>query len=160
MSWTNMLGNLAALAQQNQQGGGSGASVPASEPGAERKPPSGQLTGTPSDGGAGGMLAEAEAETRRMWEEAAAETARVTATEVARETVGAQLKPWEQRLLETETKVIETDAAVVKRLSRMEEALESIDMKALEAERFERKLNVLIVAVVVVFAAVMFAALR
>lgn len=160
MSWTNMLGDLAALAQQSrQQGGGSGASVPVSEPGAERKPPSGQLTGSPEDG-AGDMLAEVEAETRRMWEEAAAETARVTAADVARETVSVHLKPWEQRLLQTETKVIETDAAVVKRLSRMEEALESIDMKALEAERFERKLNVLIVAVVVVFAAVMFVALR
>lgn len=158
MSWTNMLGNLAAMAQQSQQGG-AGKTVPADQPGAPRKPPSGRLSAGP-DAKPQGAWEEAEAETRRMWEEATREMARETAAEVARETVGAELKPWEQRLLQTETKVIATDSAVVKRLSRMEEALESIDMKALEAERFERKLNVIIGAVVVVFAAVLFLALQ
>lgn len=158
MSWTNMLGNLAAMAKQNEQGG-AGKTVPAETPGVERKAPTGQLSDAPG-ARPEGVWAQAEAETKRMWEEAAREMARETATEVARETVGNQLKPWEQRLLQTETKVIDTDAAVVKRLSRMEEALESIDMKALEAERFERKINVLIAIVVIVFAAVLFVALR
>jgi hypothetical protein len=153
----NMLGNLAALAQQQQQGG-AGKSVPAQEPGVQRLPPAGRLSG--DEPGPAGLVAEAEAETRRMWEEATREMARETATDVARETVRGELKPWEQRLLQTETKVIETDAAVVKRLSRMEEALESMDMKALDAERFERRINVLIALVAAVFAAVMFLALR
>lgn len=155
MSWTNMLGNLAAMAQQNQQGG-AGKTVPAEDLAAQRKAPTGQLSGAKPEG----AWEQAEAETRKMWEEATREMAREVAADVARETVGVELKPWEQRLLQTETKVIDTDAAVVKRLSRMEEALESIDMKALEAERFERKLNILILIVVVVFAAVLFLAVR
>jgi len=159
MSWTNMLGNLAAMAQQNQQQGGASRTVPAAEPETQRQPPSGQLSDAPGTK-PGGVWADAQAETRQMWEEATREMARETAEEVARETVSGELRPWEQRLLQTETKVIDTDAAVVKRLSRMEEALESIDMKALEAERFERKLNILIATVVVVFAAVLFLALR
>ncbi|MBI1355936.1 MAG: hypothetical protein GC160_16470 [Acidobacteria bacterium] len=155
----NVLGSLAALAQQNQQ-----RSSAAARPVQERQPPAGRLTGElePSslEAKASGELAQAEAETLRMMEEAAREMARDVAADAARHTVRSELKPWEQRLSATEAKVIDTDAAVLGRLSKMEEALEAIDLKALEAERFELKLNVLIGLVAAVFAAVLFLALR
>ena len=159
MSWMSMLGSLAALAQQGRQQ----TSPPAKEVG-ERQAPTGRLTGELGPAGTTAetsrVLAEAEAETRRMWEEAARETARAVAADAAISTVRGEMRPWERRLAATEAKVIDTDVAVVKRLGKMEEALEAIDLKALEAERFETKLNIVIALVAVMFAAVMFLALR
>jgi hypothetical protein len=81
-------------------------------------------------------MADAEEETRRMMEEAA--------REMARDFYDTEVAPFHKRVEEAEAKIVEVDSTVVTRLGEMERLLDAINLKALDAERLERRLHLLI----------------
>ncbi|MCB1020791.1 MAG: hypothetical protein KDC27_12740 [Acidobacteria bacterium] len=135
--WEDLLGGLAD-ALVGGGGGGRGAARPVREPHVERLP-------------ARDELAEAEAETRRMMQEAAREMARDFKDSV---------EPLRQRMERAEAKVIDIDSNVVSRLDQMESALRELNLQALDAERLENKLNALIVLVIALVVITLWLGLR
>ena len=140
MSWSDLLGGLAEALGGPQ--GGRGASRPVREPHVERLPPRER----PRD-----EIAEAEAETRRMMREAAREMARDF-----QETV----EPLRQRMERAEAKVIDIDSTVVTRLDKMDRSLEEMNVKALDAERLETRVNALILLVILLLVVTIWLGLR
>lgn len=136
MSWSDFLGGLADAL-------GSSASRPAAQPRVERLPPRER----PTD-----EIAEAEAETRRMMQDAA--------REMTRDFLDAEVSPWRKRIENAESRVIDLDSNVVNRLNQMERSLEEINFKALEAERLEARMNILIALVVALLIATLWFGLR
>ena len=81
-------------------------------------------------------MAEAELETRRMMEEAT--------REMARDLFDAEVAPLQKRVVAAEAKVADIDATVLTRLGEMERLLDAINLKALDAERLEKRLNLML----------------
>jgi hypothetical protein len=141
MSWGDLLGGLAEVL-----GGGSsagrGASRPVREPHVERLP----QRERPRD-----EIAEAEAETRRMMQEATREMAR---------DFHEAVEPLRQRMERAEAKVIDIDSTVVTRLDQVERSLEEIKSRAPDVERLETRLNALILLVIALLIVTVWLGLR
>ncbi|MCB1020896.1 MAG: hypothetical protein KDC27_13270 [Acidobacteria bacterium] len=134
--WEELLGGLADAL--GGSGGRGGAGRPVREPHVERLPPQDEF-------------AQAQAETRRMMQEATREMARDFQDSV---------EPLRQRMERAEAKVIDIDSNVISRLDEMESALREINLQALEAERLENKLNALIVLVIALVVITLWLGLR
>ena len=134
MGWSDLLGGLAEAL--------GGSARPSREPRVERLPPRER----PID-----EVAQAEAETRRMMDEARREMARDFDEKVA---------PWRKRVEEFEARVIDIDSTVVTRLDQMERTLGEMNLKALDAERLERRVNALILLVILLLIVTLWLGLR
>lgn len=142
MSWGDLLGGLANVLGGSAEPRGGGASRPAREPRVERIAAS-----PPAD-----EIAEADAETRRMMQEAA--------RDMTRDFLDVEVEPWRKRIEVAESKVIDLDSNVASRLDRIESALDDVNFKALQAERLEVRVNVLIALVAVLLALTLWIGLR
>jgi hypothetical protein len=125
MGWTDLLGGIADVF--TGPSGGRGAARPVIEQRLQVLPPRQAPLGE---------IERAEATTRRLLEDAA--------RDMTVEFYDEEVAPWQKRIESAEAKVHEVDANVVTRLDEMERLLDAMNLKAMDAERLERRVNVLI----------------